>query len=111
MSQTDQSQPITRCKKARKIIYSSSPNTSFNSVVSEPKPANTWNEFNTSENKENKSLTKELYLNAQQFFFNTTDYQSNFKLSCFLETKNASLLIATDHGQIGILDRAEKEAK
>ena len=102
MSQSEY-QPITRSRKSRKKIYSSSPNTSFNSMISEPKPANAWHELNVSETKQNKSLTKELYLNAHQFFFSTNDDQTNFKLKCFIETKSLSLLIATDHGQIGIL--------
>ena len=72
-------------------------------MISEPKPANAWHELNVSETKQNKSLTKELYLNAHQFFFSTNDDQTNFKLKCFIETKSLSLLIATDHGQIGIL--------
>ena len=102
MSQSE-FEPMKRCKKSRKKMYSSSPNASFNSVISEPKTANAWHELNVAENKQNKSLTKELYLNAQQFFFSTNDDQTNFKLTCFIETKAASLLIATDHGQIGIL--------
>ena len=82
-------------------MLSSSPNISFETLVSDSKPSVTWSELT---DFEDKSLTKELYLSAQQFFFHSNELL-RYKLNCILKTNNDQLLVATNRGQIGILNR------
>ena len=88
-------------EKMQKKMLSSSPNISFDTLVSESKPSIVWSELT---DFEEKSLNKELYLSAQQFYFHSNDLL-NYKIKCFLKTNNDQLLVATNRGQIGILNR------
>lgn len=97
-------------KSKAKKICSSSPNTSFETLISESKSAS-WTELTDLDEKGDKTLTKELYLSVQQLFFQDNNEINNYRITCFIQTKNAELLLATNRGQIGILERNDTETK
>ena len=95
-------------QKPRRKTYSSTPKSNCDSIISEPQPVTLVNDF------DKPVITTDLYLYAQQFFFHdepNSDVKIENKLITIKQTNNSELIIATDHGQIGILERNQPEAK
>lgn len=99
----------TTARKPRKKPYASTPKSIQDTQVSEARPVSLLNE-----SSDKPVFTNDLYLCAQQFFFHDEPNEQvkiENRLISIKQTRNSELIIATDHGQIGILERNGFKAK